>query len=82
MVSIGPKRMWNLTLAFEYLGGTRRMVSSDTIRRMLGHAIFVCPSSDPCTTLRREASPNCSCGRVLGGSAESSLGYFLCPLET
>ena len=28
IVSIGPKRMWNLILAFEDLGGTKRMVSS------------------------------------------------------
>ena len=34
--------MWNLILAFEYLAITRKPVSSDLVRRLLGHAMFVC----------------------------------------
>ena len=33
-------RMWNLMLAFEHI--TRRVVSVDTIQRLLGHAMVIC----------------------------------------
>ena len=46
-VRVTEKKMWNLILAFEYLATTRKPMSSDLVRRLLGHAMFVCVISRP-----------------------------------
>ena len=42
LITVTPTRLWNLILAFEYCGKTGKNISSDLVRRLLGHAMFVC----------------------------------------
>ena len=42
LVHLSSERMWNLILAFEYVGRTNKHFSSDSIQRLLSHAMFLC----------------------------------------
>ena len=42
LVHLSSERMWNLILASEYVGRTNKHFSSDSIQRLLGHAMFLC----------------------------------------